>query len=81
LKNVARAPVVTYGFNEGNDVRATDVEGDGFAGMRFRAYVGGGVYDMRTRFLGRHMIHSCLAAVATAYAEGLDVQRVVAALE
>jgi UDP-N-acetylmuramyl pentapeptide synthase len=81
MKEVARAPVLTYGFNEGNDVRATDVEDDGFAGIRFRAHLGRGVYDTSTRFLGRRTIYSCLAALATAYAEGLNIKRAVAALE
>jgi len=81
MSKVARAPVITYGLLEGNDVRATDVEDDGFAGIRFRVHVGGGVHDTHSRFLGRHMIHSCLAALATAHAEGLDIERAMAALE
>lgn len=81
MKKVTRAPVITYGFGEGVDVRATDMKSDGFAGIRFRAHVGGSVYDTRTRFLGRHMIRSCLAALAAAYAEGLDVQQAIARQE
>jgi len=81
MKNVVQAPVITYGFGEGVDVRATDLKDDGFAGIRFRVRVGEGVYDMRTRFLGRHTIYSCLAALATAYAEGLDVQQAIARQE
>ena len=81
MKAVAQASVITYGFNEVNDVRATDVEDDDIAGIRFRVHAGGNTYDIRSRLLGRHMIYPCLAAVAAAYAEGIDTQRAVAALE
>jgi UDP-N-acetylmuramoyl-tripeptide--D-alanyl-D-alanine ligase len=81
MKTVARAPVITYGFNEANDVRASDVEDSDIGGIRFRAHAGGDAYDIRTRLLGRHMVYPCLAAVAVAHAEGFTAQCAVAALE
>lgn len=81
MRTVAQAPVITYGFNEVNDVRATDVEDEDITGIRFRVHAGGDTYDIHTRLLGRHMVYPCLAAVAAAYAEGIETQCAIAALE
>lgn len=81
MKMLANAPVITYGFCEMNDVRGTDVIDDDIAGVRFLVHVDGEVYDVRSRLLGRHMVRACLAGVAVARAEGLDVRRAIEALE
>lgn len=81
MQSVARCAVVTYGFSAGSDVRATDVQYDGFNGMRYRVHLGGFAHDARTRSLGRHMILAHLAALATAQAEGRDIRSAIGALE
>ncbi|MDD5646520.1 MAG: Mur ligase family protein, partial [Candidatus Bipolaricaulis sp.] len=45
MKSCTRARVVTYGFGDGNDVRATGVQSEGSAGMRFTLHAAGGRYD------------------------------------
>ena len=71
--------VVTFGFDEGNDVRARDVRDEG-AGVTFTAEIGGTAMPVRTRLLGEHMAYAVLAALAVAWVEGLPLAPVVAHL-
>ncbi len=67
------ARVVTYGFGEENDVRASDYRLDWPHGSRFTLHMDGQPREMTTRLLGRHQVYSILAAVAVARAEGLPL--------
>jgi UDP-N-acetylmuramoyl-tripeptide--D-alanyl-D-alanine ligase len=68
-----RARVVTYGFGERCDVRATDVRLDWPEGTRFRVAAFGVERDAAVRFVGRHMVCAALAAIAVAHVEGLGL--------
>jgi UDP-N-acetylmuramyl pentapeptide synthase len=76
-----RAAVRTFGLDQGNDVRATDVAIEGPQGTRFKLHANGEARTVRVRLLGRHMVYSVLAAVTVALAEGVTLDSVLAALE
>jgi UDP-N-acetylmuramoyl-tripeptide--D-alanyl-D-alanine ligase len=62
FREVHRGRSVTFGFSEGSDVRAENVE-FGAAGSRFRAL---GV-DFESAMSGRHAVMNLLAAIAVAH--------------
>lgn len=74
-----QAPVITYGLGEANDVRAEalDVRGDGLA---YVAHTPAGSLPVSLRLTGRFNVYNSLAALAVAYAEGIDLGRVVAGI-
>ena len=76
-----RARVITYGFNNTNEVQASDIQLDWPDGMRFQLRANGSARLVRMRLFGRHMVYPILAAVAAGLAEGLDVDETVARLE
>jgi len=79
----ARAPgrVLTFGFERGNDVRATDVSLDWPRGTSFTLHSPAGTHRMAVRLTGWPAVLAILAAVGVAVAEGLKVGDVVPALE
>ena len=76
-----RAPVVTFGFGERNDVRATAVALDWPHGTRFTLHTPLGSRDTRVRLIGRTMVGAALAAVAVALHEGHGLDEILARLE
>ena len=81
MAGAARGRVITCGLDPAADVRATDVAIDFPHGTRLTAHVAGRALPVRLRLLGRVMVYPCLAALAVAWAEGLPLDRAVAALE
>jgi UDP-N-acetylmuramoyl-tripeptide--D-alanyl-D-alanine ligase len=75
-----RARVVLIGESEDAEVRASDVAIDWPHGMRFTVHVAGESRPVRIKLLGTHMILPALAAIATAYVEGLSVDAAIATL-
>jgi len=72
---------VTYGFADDADVRATDVESAGVAGMRFVLVAGGGVREpVVIPNLGRLAVHNALAGVTVGLAAGMAPAEVASAL-
>jgi UDP-N-acetylmuramoyl-tripeptide--D-alanyl-D-alanine ligase len=76
-----RARVVTFGFGETNDVRASLPVLDWPHGMRFRLFTRTGARNVHVRLVGRPMVYPILAAVAVALEEGLALDHVIGALE
>ena len=74
------ARVITYGFDPGADVTASDVASAGFDGMRFRLRSGGEERAAVIPVLGRLSVHNALAAAAVGSAAGLSIDEVVAGL-
>lgn len=67
------APVVTYGFDEAVDIRCRMVAQIGL-GHRFEVILPDGtVLESSIPVPGRHMVQNATAAIATAWALGLDV--------
>lgn len=75
------ARVITFGFAESNDVRASDIALDWPSGMRFRLHAAGETRTLRTGLAGRHMVYPILAAVAVALAEGFTLDEIIPRLE
>lgn len=73
------ARVVTFGLNDDNDVRATDLRPSP-SGMTFTAVLPGGSIEVHTRFTGAHMIYPFLAALAVADLEGEPLDAAAARL-
>ena len=81
MKSQTRARVITFGMNDMNDVRASDIRLDWPEGTRFKLHLDGKTYDMKVRLLGRHMVYPILAAAAVAHAEGFPPDRFLQSLE
>jgi UDP-N-acetylmuramoyl-tripeptide--D-alanyl-D-alanine ligase len=82
MRDQTRGRVVTYGFGEHNDVRATDVSlADWPDGTTFTLHAAGTTRRVRVRLIGRPMVLAALAAVAVALAEGLPLDRALRRLE
>lgn len=81
MRGQTRARVVTFGFDETNDVRASRAVLDWPRGMRFRLSTRAGERDVHIRLVGRPMVYPILAAVAVALEEGLALDHVIGALE
>ncbi len=74
------AAVTTYGFAEDADVRATNVESLGLAGMRFRLHTSAGERGVTIPALGRMAVHNALAATAAGLAAGMTLDEIVPGL-
>lgn len=81
MSGQTRARVVTFGFDEMSDVRASELALDWPRGTRFRLATRAGTREVRVRLLGRPMVYPILAAVAVALEQGLDLDQAIAALE
>jgi UDP-N-acetylmuramoyl-tripeptide--D-alanyl-D-alanine ligase len=76
------AHIVTFGLETGNDIRASDVESRGISGIAFRLTLPGMVpVKVRLPLLGRHSVHTALAATAVASAMGLALEEILTGLE
>ncbi len=80
MAEVSPCPVVWYGLDAEADVRADEVVSEGLSGIRFRLSIEGRSYHVKAPVLGRHSVHTILAAVAVAHAEGMDDQEIIAAV-
>ncbi len=78
-----RARVVFYGLDPQCDLYASDIEGRGLQGVHFTLHVkrGGETWRVRLPLLGRHSVHTALAAVGATQAAGMDYPSIVEALE
>ncbi|HSJ57612.1 MAG TPA: UDP-N-acetylmuramoyl-tripeptide--D-alanyl-D-alanine ligase, partial [Anaerolineae bacterium] len=75
-----RARVVTYGLSADADVRATAVTSEGLEGIRFQLHYAGDTLHVRVPLLGRHSVHTALAAAAVGLVDGLDWTEIVEGL-
>jgi UDP-N-acetylmuramoyl-tripeptide--D-alanyl-D-alanine ligase len=77
------ARVIWYGLRaETADVRARDLvpEPDGGIGSRFRLEAGGAAVEVRLPLHGLYNVENCLAAAACAWALGLPLEEIAAAV-
>lgn len=74
------ARTITFGLDEGNDVRATEVLLDA-EGMTFTLTAGPERRTVRGQLLGRHQVYAYLAGAAVALHEGRTMDQAVTALE
>lgn len=71
---VARAPVVTYGLNQGNDLRATDIQYNGSTSTFTVAKNGQVLGTVQLNLPGDHNVRNSLAALGAAMEFGLDFE-------
>jgi UDP-N-acetylmuramyl pentapeptide synthase len=81
MRQQTTARVVTFGFAEANDIRASDVALHWPAGTVFTVHASGETRLLRSRLVGKHMVYPILAAVAVALSEGLNLDQIIPALE
>jgi UDP-N-acetylmuramyl pentapeptide synthase len=81
MKGTTNRRVITYGFNEGNELRAGDWQMNWPEGSRFQVRLNGTSYSVRTRLHGRHMVYPVLAALAVVYATDRNMDAAVKAIE
>lgn len=76
-----RCPVVYYGLAPDCAVRAESVESHGLAGISFDLVVDGERNRVKLPLLGRHSVHTALAAIATGRAFGMTVDEILQGFE
>jgi len=81
MAKLTKARVLTFGFGESNDVRASNVELDWPHGTRFRLRLNGETRTVRSTLVGTHMVYPVLAAIAVACAEGFTLEQSLSSLE
>jgi UDP-N-acetylmuramoyl-tripeptide--D-alanyl-D-alanine ligase len=81
MKSQTRARIITFGFGESNDVRASSARLDWPRGTLVTCHVDGKCFELKVRLLGRHMVYAVLAALAVAHAEGLALDSVLLPLQ
>lgn len=75
------ARVVTYGLKGSPDVLGEHLEPNWPHGTRMRVHVEGRSYSVNSPLTGRHLAYNVLAALATAYAEGIPIGEACGSLE
>ncbi len=75
------AQVFYYGLDPSADVWASDIESRGLEGILFRLHYRGETLHIRVPLLGRHSVHTALAAAAVGLIEGESWEEIVAGLQ
>ncbi|MDZ7661086.1 Mur ligase family protein [Thiohalophilus sp.] len=73
------AQVITVGLNTDNDIRAEQIKSSS-DGTTFTAIFPNGSFQIKTQFLGLHMVYPFLAALAVANIENVNIDLAVARL-
>ncbi|HLZ63736.1 MAG TPA: UDP-N-acetylmuramoyl-L-alanyl-D-glutamate--2,6-diaminopimelate ligase [Ktedonosporobacter sp.] len=71
LKPYCRVPILDYGINSAAAVRAIDIRLDAY-GTRFRVVLPDAECLIETQLVGGFNVSNCLAAIATAYSQGVS---------
>jgi len=80
LKNLTKAPVLTYGIQLSADIKASQISSRS-EGVSFEVEGLAGRFSAKVRLLGRHNVYNCLAAAAVGYSQGLSPEEIRAGLE
>lgn len=81
MAEVAPCPVLWYGLDPDTEISADEIVSDGLKGICFRLRIGEAMYpNVKAPLLGRHSVHTVLAAAAVAHAEGIADEQIVAAI-
>lgn len=73
LKPYCRVPILDYGIDTAAAVRAVDVQLQAHS-TRFRVLLPDGEYNIETPLVGRFNVSNALAAIATAYSQGVPIE-------
>jgi UDP-N-acetylmuramoyl-tripeptide--D-alanyl-D-alanine ligase len=80
MAELTEARVFCYGLSPDNDLWASHVESRGLDGVRFRMHFGLETVHVKIPLLGRHSVHTALAAAAVGLVEGQPWGLIVAGL-
>src|SRR6266702_4711481 len=70
LKPYCHVPILDYGINQTASVRAIDIQLDTHS-TRFRVLLPNADFMIETQLVGHFNVSNCLAAIATAYSQGV----------
>jgi UDP-N-acetylmuramoyl-tripeptide--D-alanyl-D-alanine ligase len=71
------AQVFSYGLDQTCDLWANDIESQGLEGIRFRFHHGSETIYAKVPMLGRHSVHTALAAAAVGLVEGQSWEEII----
>ena len=80
MAKLTKARVITYGFDESNDVRASKLRLNWPEGLQFRLHMEGATRTVSSKLIGRHMVYPILAAITVAVAEGFPLGETLSSL-
>jgi UDP-N-acetylmuramoyl-L-alanyl-D-glutamate--2,6-diaminopimelate ligase len=72
LKPYCHVPILDYGIDTSASVRAVDLHLDPYS-TSFRVILPDAEAQIETQLVGRFNVSNCLAAIATAYSQGVDI--------
>ena len=80
MAQYTQARVFTYGLSPDADLWADEIESEGLEGIRFRFHLGRQTVKAHLPILGRHSVHSALAAASVALTEGMAWSDIISGL-
>jgi UDP-N-acetylmuramoyl-tripeptide--D-alanyl-D-alanine ligase len=80
MAELTDARVFYYGLSPDHDLWASHIESRGLEGVRFRMHYGRETLHVKIPLLGRHSVHTALAAAAVGVLEGQPWGQIVAGL-
>jgi UDP-N-acetylmuramoyl-tripeptide--D-alanyl-D-alanine ligase len=80
MSTMTEAQVLYYGLSPDCHLRASHMQSRGLDGMRFRIHYGHETLHVKVPLLGRHSVHTALAAAAVGLTEGQPWGHIVAGL-
>jgi UDP-N-acetylmuramoyl-tripeptide--D-alanyl-D-alanine ligase len=80
MSSMTKAQVLFYGLSPDCHLRASHIESRGLDGIRFRMHYGHEILHVKVPLLGRHSVHTALAAAAVGVTEGQPWGQIVAGL-
>ncbi len=81
MRNKTRARTLLYGLESGNDIWADEIESHGLEGIGFAVHHGREHLHVRVPLLGRHSVHTALAAAAVGVVEEMSWDEIVRGLQ
>ena len=76
MANKTNARILFYGLDQGADIWADQIQGQGLKGIRFRLHYENKSLNMDVPILGRHSVQTILRASAVGFAEGLSWEEI-----
>jgi UDP-N-acetylmuramoyl-tripeptide--D-alanyl-D-alanine ligase len=80
MANKTEAEVFCYGLDPACDLWASHIESQGLEGVRFQLHHKGERLHVKIPLLGRHSVHTALAAAAVGLVEGESWEEIIAGL-
>jgi len=80
MADKTRAEVFFYGLNPECDLWANHIESYGLEGIRFRFHSGSEIIHAKVPLLGRHSVHTALAAASVGLVEGQSWEEIMEGL-